>query len=94
MKSADSNLAFENAKCTRYCGHICCNLLYQLADFKMRDVKAIPTDVMKTTTKMSFYEPQGLAVLGKPIDELSVKAHVKVSNNPAGATSTTHISCL
>ena len=82
---------FKNGTCSckvglsGHCGHLC-GLLYQIADFKLRGVKALPTDVAKTSVKMTFHDPRGPSIPGRRIDEVSLKGHGKSSPNPATST--------
>ena len=88
VKKREDSVSFFDAKCTckvglgGHCGHIC-GLLYQLAEYKIRDVKAIPVDVAKTSLKITFHEPGGPSITGKRIDQVTLKRHIKNPQNPA-----------
>ena len=56
------------------CGHVAA-LLYQLADFKARGLKAVPSDVAKTSIAQQFHQPRGSSIKGDEIQHLSAKGY-------------------
>ena len=69
--------AVESATCScakgigQACGHVT-GLLYQLANFKLLKLSAVPEDVAKTSQPMTWHQPRGPKIKGTEIQKLSV----------------------
>ena len=80
----------ENASCncpvgaSEGCGHVI-GLLYQLAKFKMLDVRCVPEDVAKTSLPCTWSIPRGEQIAGKAVQSVQVmsyKQHPDESEEP------------
>jgi hypothetical protein len=56
------------------CGHITA-LLYQLVQFKMLGLKAVPEDVAKTSQPQTWHQPRGQKIEGAEVQTLKVLGH-------------------
>ncbi len=63
------------------CGHVT-GLLYQLANYKMLKMAAVPEDVVKTSLPMTWHQPRGLKIKGTEVQKVSV---VGYGNNGTAA---------
>ena len=62
------------------CGHIT-GLLYQLAKFKLLDLKALPEDVAKASLPQTWHIPRGNKISGAPVHDLEVCGYSKVEQS-------------
>ena len=62
------------------CGHIT-GLLYQLAKFKLLELKALPEDVAKTSLPQTWHVPRGNKISGAAVHDLEVCGYSKVEDS-------------
>ena len=80
LRKRDEEELVQSASCTckvglgGHCGHVCA-VLYQLAHYKMQGLKAIPTDVAKTSLPMTFHAPRGPQIPSKKVEDIKAKSH-------------------
>ena len=73
------------------CGHIS-GLLYQLAQYKILGLKAMPEDIAKTYQPQTWHAPRGEQIRGKEVQDLEVSGYrrsdINKESNPKTIKST------
>ncbi|KXJ17593.1 hypothetical protein AC249_AIPGENE24412 [Exaiptasia diaphana] len=60
------------------CGHII-GVLFQLADYKMKEIKSIPIDIAKTSMPQTWHIPRGPKIKGTEVSNLSARGYSRLT---------------
>jgi hypothetical protein len=58
------------------CGHIT-GLLYQIAKYKVLNLRTLPEDVAKTSQAQTWHTPRGENIRGKEVKDMGVSGYRK-----------------
>ena len=80
ISKENDQVKVQNASCTcakgqgKGCGHIVA-LLYQIASYKARGLRALPEDAAKTSLPQTWHKPRGQTIRPTGIQGITVKGH-------------------